>query len=671
MSKLVEIDFEFNSTAEPNLNLVCCSLRIWDNGEANQPEEFWLYEGAETEALKKRILSLKDYTFIAHQVSSEAKSLLALDLAPLNFEWICTFTEYRCLTNHNGRLRYGKHLIKGKEVTIRQPKWSSSKEGTQGLNHSLSEMVYKLLNIKIDTDHKDEMRDIIISNDREKILANRKAIQEYCTSDIKYLVPCLKIMKKEFKHLLRDYPEFYAKVPQEMRWRGETLVRVAIIEQYGYPINYEYTKNFSANTMEILKDCQRDINSQFPDMGIYKYDKNSGFYSKKEKPLREWIDSTKHKKKWTLTKSGKYSLALDAFTDFYNYSHSYPRDNVGAQQVRFLKLKQSLNGFTVAKGDKGGVAKFWDSVGSDKRVRPYLNPYRSQSGRYQPKATGFLFLKPAWMRSLCEPPIGKGIAGIDYKSQEYLISALLSGDEKMINAYRSGDVYLSYGIDTGIAPEGATKKTHKRERDLSKPVVLGISYDQTEVGLSKELTEKTGKPVSENKAKRFIDNFYRVYRKFAKYKDGLIRDYRKTKFVRIPDGWYMWGDNPNFRSSGNCTPQGYGGAILRKAIQLCQDEGLKVIIPLHDALYIEYDLDNKEEALDTFAEKMREAFDFFFPNSGVLLDCETWSRQLEEGVYETRNGHKFIQEKIHIDDRSNGEYDQFKHYFLDSGTELL
>jgi hypothetical protein len=74
-------------------------------------------------------------------------------------------------------------------------------------------------------------------------------------------------------------------------------------------------------------------------------------------------------------------------------------------------------------------------VGSDNYSRPYMNHFGAQSSRTQPKSSGFLFLKSAWMRSLCQPPKGYAIGGIDYSSQEFLLGAVCSRDPKMIQAF--------------------------------------------------------------------------------------------------------------------------------------------------------------------------------------------------------------------------------------------
>lgn len=677
MYKFVEIDFEFYNPADPLMDLVCCSLRTIDKKGAGEFEEYWIHKG-KNGFLVSRLLELKDRIFIAHNVVAEARSFLSLNderVHPLQFNWICTFAEWRGITNHNAHLRYGKHYLKkgkGDEYeakTLIPPKWDkfNDKESKQKLKHGLIEMVYKLEGVKLDGERKNRMRDIIISGDEDLIEEHKEEIKEYCTSDIPYLYSCLAKILKEHKRLLG--PEFDKEsVIKDMLTRGETMVRTAMLEHEGYPINYEATRNFSNQTDLILKDIQRDINRQFPEMGVFVIDKKTRHYVRKEKPIKEWIDSLPIADKWERTKTGNYSLSKDAFSKHFNYRHSYPRDNFGAQMLRFLKTKESLNGFMPSRDPKKRT--FWDSVGSDGRVRANINPYGSQSGRYQPSATGYIFLKAAWMRSLVQPEEGKCIIGIDYKSQEYLIAALMSQDEKMIEAYRSGDVYMAYAIESNIAPKGATKKSHPEERDMSKPVVLGISYDMTKYGLSAELSEKTRREVSEKEAQRYIDLFYANYYRYAQYKVQAAKQYRYSGKVRIADGWTMWGDNPNERSAGNCPVQGLGGAILRKAIELCQDAGLKVVAPLHDALYIEEDIDEMGEAAEVFAQCMIQAFDFYLPESGVRLDGEIWSPELTPGEVKTESC-DFKVEKIHVDERAGDEYERFKKYFSTPGAELL
>jgi len=356
--------------------------------------------------------------------------------------------------------------------------------------------------------------------------------------------------------------------------------------------------------------------------------------------VRKWCDENKYKG-WTLTDGGKsgvkdLSLSLKAFQKPISFNHTYPRGNFFAQMQRYLKLKQGLNGFT--GNGKGKKKTFWHSVGADGRVRPYMGIYGAQSARSQPSATSFIPLKSAWMRALISPDNGRAICGIDYASQEFLISALLSKDNDMLRAYESGDVYLAFGQAIGYIPPEGTKKSHKKERDNCKAVVLGLSYDMSEYGLATDLSEKFGRKVTPTEALGWINKHKRAYPVFWRWKDQVQREYRLKKFIRLADGWMIWGDNINHRSVGNVPVQGMGSCIMRKAVQLSQDRGLNVTYTLHDALYIEYPTsDDTGEAVKLLATCMDEAFRFFFPDdikplATVRLDADIWSRDFEEEI---------------------------------------
>jgi len=251
-NKFICIDFEFFDTAEKDLNLVCCSF---SDSAGEFSYDYWLLDHEVNQLeLVKELEYCRDngYIFRAHNVVAEARALLSLGLDPTEFKWVDTFAEWRCLTNHNHDLQYGYHLVKGKIKNLKppRPKWQREEgESTSGkLTHSLSEMVYKLLEVEIDTDHKTEMRNIIISGNVDLIEENRSKIMEYCRSDIQYLDKCFRSMVKKYigLNVLRN------SLLEEMLWRGETMARTAIMEREGYPIDYQATKNFSNSVDDIL-----------------------------------------------------------------------------------------------------------------------------------------------------------------------------------------------------------------------------------------------------------------------------------------------------------------------------------------------------------------------------------------------------------------------------------
>ena len=95
-------------------------------------------------------------------------------------------------------------------------------------------------------------------------------------------------------------------------------------------------------------------------------------------------------------------------------------------------------------------------VGADGRNRCMLSPFRSKTGRNQPYNAKFIFGPSRWLRGLIKPAPGYGIAYLDFGSKEIAIAAALSGDEAMIDAYTSGDPYMTFAKQAGLAPPEAT-----------------------------------------------------------------------------------------------------------------------------------------------------------------------------------------------------------------------
>jgi len=660
-STFAYIDFEYNKTSERNMHIVCCSVLV-DKVAHN----FWTNSGS-TEELKEFLIKLKDdgYILVSFAAEAEASSMYSLGINPLEYKWIDLQLEVKMLYNHNNALTTGQHLIDGREVMLRP---FGEKPKT-----SLASSLYKFCKVKIDTEHKNKMRDIIISQDYNEIEANKEAILSYCESDVKYL-PLL--FAEVLKQLKRWIPKTEQSTLQdEVLKRGEYSARTSLMVRHGTPINMEWARNLAHNVPIALTECIQDINSQFPDIMPFKFEKKTAKYVMDTKALRAWIES-QHFKNWQKTEKKQLSLALEAWEDYFSYRHEFPRNNLGAQMVRFLKLKQSLSSFNFKEGQKENT--FFDSVGSDGFSRSYMNHFGAQSSRTQPKSSGFLFLKSAWMRSMCQPPKGYAIGGIDYASQEFLLSAVCSQDQKMIDAYKAGDVYLYYGKGIGLIPKDGTKQTHGAERDLCKSTVLGLSYLMTKVGLSKKLTADTGRFVSEDEADDLVNKFDVLFSTFSTWRNSVINHYQVAKYLRLPDGWFMFGDNPSFRSAANMPLQGAGAAIMRKAVELAQNDGLDIIFTLHDAIYLMSPSDKILDHMDRLKKHMTDAFCFYFTgkskeDAGIIrLDGKIWGPEQIEGQVITTTGFKLESSKYHIDPRAKAEYNLFSRYFFESpNLELL
>ena len=78
-----------------------------------------------------------------------------------------------------------------------------------------------------------------------------------------------------------------------------------------------------------------------------------------------------------------------------------------------------------------------------------LSILRSKTGRNQPSPSKFLFGASVWLRGLIMPGPGRAVVYLDWKSQEVVIAAALSGDEAML-ADALSDPYLGFAKRAGL-----------------------------------------------------------------------------------------------------------------------------------------------------------------------------------------------------------------------------
>jgi hypothetical protein len=657
--KLCYIDFEYNRANEARRNLISV---VMNRASDDVVKIRWLHnDKKEKEGLKKELLSMRDtYVFVAFGVEAEAGSFISLGLNPAKFNWIDLRKEWQMLTNHNDKFGKGEQLISKRVVktsnSIKKrelPDYKASSLNYSKAETGIAAAAFKLCGIKVDNERKTAMRDVILTCDDALIKENKSEILDYNEDDVNHLPPMWKAIKKAYKE------EKYKVKLKEVLFRGETAAHQALIECRGYPVA-KTIKNFAWSVPNILKDCAEDINSQFPDMKIFEWNKARGSYTLKQKPLKDFIRKDGDKaKRWLKTPSGDLSLGLDAWAKHYSYRSPYPRDILPSQIIRYLRLKQSLNGFLPKGKNAKNRETFFDSMGSDYRVRPFLGSYGSQSGRYQPKATSYIPLKASWLRYFIQPKAGTIICGIDYKSQEFLIAALLSGDIEMVKAYISGDVYLAFGKKSRIIPADADK-SHPL-RDVCKQVVLAIQYLMGSLSLANALSEAGDKNYTEEDAQKYINAFEKAYPEYTKYRIKTIRQYKKNGYLKLQDGWVMGPHNHNHRSVANCGTQGSGSCVLRLAIKYCHEAKLKVILPLHDALYVEL---KTQEEVYKFQKIMIKAFCDIFPDNPyakeIMLDTYCWGKDVDTIITDP-NIHTM---KYYLEPRSIPEFERFKKYFL-------
>ncbi len=395
----------------------------------------------------------------------------------------------------------------------------------------------------------------------------KNELLNYCASDVYPLEELLKKMQCAEAEI------------QFSIYRGEFMWSVASIESIGTPIDTEIFEKIKQSWPNVKANLISDIDKQF---GVYQ---DSVF---KIKLFEKYLSDNKIS--WPRTLDGRIRLDQETFS---SGCEVYP-------QLKPLKeLRSIVSTLNLVK----------ISVGRDGRNRVSLFPYKSKTARCQPSNSKFIFGPSKALRGLIKPTEGNSIAYIDWSQQEFGIAAALSRDQKMKNAYLSGDPYLEFGKQAGAIPFNGTKQSHPVERNLYKQCVLAVQYGMGPESLSSRLK------ISVPEARHLLQVHRETYSDFWKWMDSVLDSTMLSGHVSTVFDWRVnVPDEANMRSLGNFPMQANGSEMLRLAcIKLIQEEKIKVCATIHDAILIQDKTENIFATSELASKVMEEA-------SAIVLD---------------------------------------------------
>jgi hypothetical protein len=421
---------------------------------------------------------------------------------------------------------------------------------------------------------KDAMRDLVLTggpwNAEEK-----EAILNYCEDDVRALSLLLEKMASSLdldRALLR----------------GRYMAASAKIEHAGVPVDTESLNLLQGTWGGIKTFLVSEIDR---DYGIYE---DGHFRTEK---FAKWL--VENNIPWPRLDSGVLDLKDDTFKEM---ARTYPKIaplrelRVALSQLRLSDL----------------------AVGKDGRNRCLLSAFRAKTGRNTPSNVKFIFGPAVWLRSLIKPEPGVALAYIDWCQQEFGIAAKLSGDFKMMDAYKSDDPYLGFAKQAGAVPLNATKQSHYQERENFKACVLGVHYGMGEQALAVKIRQ----PVAV--ARELLALHRETYRDFWRWSDGA-QDYAMFySKLWTTFGWtiHISGDKPNPRMLRNFLIQANGAEMLRLAICLMIEHGVTVCAPVHDAVLVEAPVDQIQDKVKIAQNCMAEASRIVLDGFGLGSDVE-------------------------------------------------
>jgi DNA polymerase-1 len=213
----------------------------------------------------------------------------------------------------------------------------------------------------------------------------------------------------------------------------------------------------------------------------------------------------------------------------------------------------------------------------------------------------------------------------DYSQIELRVLAHMSGDERLINAYREAkDIHRITASEVFHIP---FEEVTPAQRSSAKAVNFGIVYGISSFGLGQDLN------ITRKEAERYIEKYFETYPKVKAYLDRLVTDareegYSTTLFGRrrpIPE---LSASNFMVRSFGervamNSPIQGTAADIIKIAmirVNRRLKEGKfksRLILQIHDELLVEAYKDEVDEVGKIMVEEMQGAAEL-----SVVLEAE-------------------------------------------------
>tara|TARA_R110000744_G_scaffold111958_1_gene210150 strand:- start:528 stop:2390 length:1863 start_codon:yes stop_codon:yes gene_type:complete len=416
---------------------------------------------------------------------------------------------------------------------------------------------------------------------------DQKRIMDYCQSDVEATAQLFISQAQDIEVKNHLTKETFEQELWQICFRGYVQGCVAQIERNGIPVDNYRVSLFRDYWPKVKDTIITKINKR---LNVYRED-----LSFSNELFKGLVARAGLKNSWPVLKSGYYSRndkVVEKFEDHHPLIKEY-------RQLSKLLNTTKLSFYL---------------TGNDGRVRARLNMFGTLTSRCSPSSSKYPLGASKWARNFIKPSMGNRLVYIDYVAQEPAIQGYLSGDETLIKNYLNGDVYINTAISMGLINDpNATKKSHRKQRDVIKELFLANTYGMGPHSVAERLD------VSLFKAKESLKRFKDMYKTYFKARDGWLNGTAITGNLRTQMGWQRfikgnkkWKDGKAVSITNqlkNFLIQSTGADILRKAIVKLTDNHFKIVATLHDAILVEIDCMNFKEDLSqcrTLMEKSAE-----------------------------------------------------------------
>ena len=236
------------------------------------------------------------------------------------------------------------------------------------------------------------------------------------------------------------------------------------------------------------------------------------------------------------------------------------------------------------------------------------------------------------IRKVFIPEDGYVFLDADYSQIELRVLAAMSGDERLINAYREGsDIHRITASEVFHTP---FEEVTSLQRSNAKAVNFGIVYGISAFSLGQDLG------ITKKEADQYIHRYFETYPRVKEFLDELVADAKetgvvKTLYHRIRPVPELSASNFMQRAFGervamNSPIQGTAADIIKMAMvhvnRRLKESNMRsrLLLQIHDELLVETHKDEIEEVKRIMEEEMMEVASLAVPLEVEVKQGNSW-----------------------------------------------
>jgi len=231
-------------------------------------------------------------------------------------------------------------------------------------------------------------------------------------------------------------------------------------------------------------------------------------------------------------------------------------------------------------------------------------------------------------------PRGKKIVAVDYSQIELRVAASMSGDRKMLAAFKNGeDIHRRTAAEVfGVKPEEVTPEMRRKAKEVNFGVLYGLG--------ARGLAQRT--KTSYEEAMLFIEKYFEIYATLKEYLEETIEQAHESEYVATLFGRKRYlpeinAEHQQIRAAAermavNQPLQGTAADLMKlamiKVAEAIKTEAamkeVKMILQVHDELVFEAPEKSADLAGKRIKEIMENVYKFKCPIVAEMSVGENW-----------------------------------------------